>query len=200
GLIMSLEPDGRVVIIGCRNRPTQVWDTSRDQLLAELPSVTQVDGDFPSAYPAVSAGGDRAAIARGTTVAVYQLPGGRPMRTIEHRAVVTAVAFASTGHDLVSGDIDGAVLITRDDREPILVGTSPSSIDVVGFVAEGLVVAADRGRRMRVYRADPESRLLAEVEVPTRIGLLRPSRDGRRLITVPNYTGNTESAVLWDLE
>jgi hypothetical protein len=44
--------------------PTRIWDTAHDQLLAELPSVTQVDGDFASAFPAVSAAGDRAAIAR----------------------------------------------------------------------------------------------------------------------------------------
>jgi WD40 repeat protein len=96
------------------------------------------------------------------------------------------------------------VLVTRDGREPIVVRASPFGIDAVGFLADGRVVAVDATRRMQVYEADPDDEnrrsLLAEVEVPTRVGLLRPSQDGLRLITVPNYTGNTAPAVLWDLE
>src|SRR6185369_11088308 len=53
GLGTSTEPDGRFIAVGCRNHVTRVWDTSRDQLLAELPSVSQVDGGFTSAFPAV---------------------------------------------------------------------------------------------------------------------------------------------------
>ena len=86
GLVSSLEPDRRFVAVGCIDHPTRIWDTAHDQLLAELPSVTQVDGDFASAFPAVSAAGDRAAIARGNTVEVYELPGGRLLRTIAHGA------------------------------------------------------------------------------------------------------------------
>jgi WD40 repeat protein/serine/threonine protein kinase len=201
GLVMSLEPDARFVVVGCRDRTTRVWDTSRDELIAELPSVTQVDGDFASAYPAVSASGDRAAIARGHMVMVYALPGGRLLRTIMHRAPVTAVAFARNGHDLVSGAVDGAVLVTHDEGEPIVIGTSPSGIDVVGLLANGRVVAVDAARQMRFYEAAPDgNHLLAEVEVPTRVGLLRVSQNGLRMITVPSYTGNTAAAVLWDLE
>jgi hypothetical protein len=52
-------------------------------------------------------------------VAVYALPGGRIVRTIAHDAPVNVVAFARTGHDIVSGAVDGSLLITRDDGEPI---------------------------------------------------------------------------------
>jgi WD40 repeat protein len=97
GLGPSPEPDRRFIAVGCRGRSTLVWDTARDQLLAELPGVTPVDGDFLSAIPGVSAGGNRAAIARGNTVEIYALPGGRLLRTIRHGAPVNAVAFAPTG-------------------------------------------------------------------------------------------------------
>jgi WD40 repeat protein len=201
GVATSLVPDQKFVAISCQDRATRVWDTSRDKLLAELPSVTPVSGDFASAFPVVDAGGDRAAIARGDTVAIYELPGGRLLRTITHGAAVSAVAFASTGHDLVSGALDGTVLVTRDGRDPIAMSASPFGIDAAGFLADGRVVAVDVTRQMRVFDADPDhSRLLAAVEVPTRVGLLRPSQDGLRLITVPSYTGNTAPAVLWDLE
>jgi WD40 repeat protein len=163
--------------------------------------VTQVDGEFASAYPAVSTSGDRAAIARGNMVQVYALPGGRLVRTIMHRAAVSAVAFASTGTDVVSGSVDGEILVASDGREPIMMGASPSGIDAVALLANRRVVAVDAARQMRFYEAAPEgTRLVAEVEVPTRVGLLRLSRNGLRLITVPSYTGNTAAAVLWDLE
>ncbi|MGH9886943.1 MAG: hypothetical protein ACREBE_15555, partial [bacterium] len=59
GLVTSLQPDDRFVAVSCREHPTRVFDTAHDQLIAELPSVTSAGGDFASAYPAVSATGDR---------------------------------------------------------------------------------------------------------------------------------------------
>jgi hypothetical protein len=43
--------------------------------------VSNVEGDFTSAFPAVSGAVDRAAIARGNAVEVYELPGSRLLRT-----------------------------------------------------------------------------------------------------------------------
>jgi len=198
GLVTSLEPDRRFVAIGCRNEPTRVWDTARDELLAELPSVTQTANGFSSAFPAVSFAGDRAAIARGNTVVVYELPGGRALRTITHSAAVNTVAFAATGHDVVSGAIDGSLLVTRDSRESIALPMSPAGIDVAAILADGRVVAADARSRLRVYDPDRNA-VLAELEVPARVRTLRPSSNGRRLVTVPGYLDKT-APVLLDLE
>ena len=192
GLVTSPEPDRRFVAVGCRDHATRVWDTARDQLLAELPSVTQVDGDFTSAFPAVSSAGDRAAIARGNTVEVYELPGGRLLRTIAHGAPVNAVAFASTGRDIVSGAVDGSLLVTRDDGAVLALPTSAGGIDAVGFLPDGRVVAADAQRRLRVY--DPGGAVLADLEIPVRVMSLRV--DGTRLVTVPIYTGNAAPPLL----
>jgi WD40 repeat protein/serine/threonine protein kinase len=198
GLVASLEPDQRFLAIGCRNHPARVWDTSRDQLLAELPGVSHVDGDFTSAFPAVSAAGDRAAIARGYTVEVYELPGGRLSRTITHGAAVNAVAFASRGGDLVSGAIDGSLLVSREGHEPVALPTSAGGIDAAGFLPDGRVIAADAGKRLRIYDPD-RGEILADFATTTRMRSLRPSPDGLRLVTVPSY--NTPAApVLWDLE
>jgi WD40 repeat protein len=193
---LSHEPDRRFIAVGCGNRPTRVWDTARDELLAELPSATPVAGDFASAYPAVSGAGDRAAIARGNVVAVYELPGGRLLRTIAHGAPVSAVTFATTRRDVVSGAIDGTLLVTRDDGARLVLPASPGSIDAAEFLPDGRVITSDAQRRLRVY--DPGGAVLADLEIPVRVTSL--GIDGTRLVTVPIYTGGTASPALVDLE
>jgi WD40 repeat protein len=198
GLLTSLEPDQRFVAIGCRAHPTQVWDTSREQMVAELPSVTPVEGDFTGAYPAVSKAGDLVAIARGSTVAVYAVPGDRLVRTIVHGAPVNAVAFATTGHDIVSGAVDGSLIVTRENGAQLVLPASSSGIDAVGFLSDGRIVAADAQRHLRVY--DPGGARVADLEASGRVRMLRVSSDGSRLVTVPNFIGKVEPADLWDVE
>ena len=196
GLGISPEPDRRFVAIGCRDHGTRVWDTAHDQLLAELPSASHVDGDFTSAFPAVSAAGDRAAIARGDAVDVYELPGGRLLRTIVHHAPVNAVAFATTGRDLVSGAVDGSLLVARDNGALLALPISSGGIDAAAFLPDGRVVASDAQRRLRVY--SPGGAVLADLELPTRVMSLRI--DGPRLVTIPIYSGSAAPPVLVDLE
>jgi WD40 repeat protein len=196
GLVTSAEPDRRFIAVGCRDHATRVWDTSRDLLLAELPSVSQVDGDFTSAFPAVSSAGDRAAIARGTTVEVYELPGRHLLRTIAHSAPVNAVAFAGTGRDIVSGSIDGSLLVTRDDGAVLALPASAGGIDAAAFLPDGRVVASDAQPRLRVYA--PGGAVLADLEIPMRVMSLRI--DGTRLVTIPIYSGNAAPPLLLDVE
>jgi WD40 repeat protein len=48
---------------------------------------------------------------------------------------------------------------------------------------------------------DPDrAEILADLETPTRVGLLRASPDGRRLVTVPSYRAEAAPAALWDLQ
>jgi WD40 repeat protein len=208
GFVTSLEPDRRFIAIGCKNHATLIWDTAHDQLLAELPSVTLGDGDtsaFQAApvYPAVSTAGDRAAIARGNAVMIYALPGGQLVRTITHVAPVSAVAFAGTGHDLISGATDGSLLLIREGHEPVALPASPDGIDATAFLTDGRVVVADAGDRLRIYAPEGNT-ILAELAMPTRAGWLRASPDGRRLITIPHATGSSigmaAPPMLWDLE
>jgi WD40 repeat protein/serine/threonine protein kinase len=196
GIVTTPEPDRRFIAVGCRDRATRVWDTARDQLVVELPSVSHVEGDFTSAFPAVSGAGDRAAIARGHAVEVYELPGGRLLRTIAHDAAVNAVAFATTGREIVSGAVDGSLLVTRDDGARLVLPASPGGIDAVEFLRDGRLVSSDAQRRLRVY--DPGGAVLADLELPTRVMSLRI--DGARLVTVPIHTGGPASPVLVDLE
>ncbi|HEX8113025.1 MAG TPA: serine/threonine-protein kinase [Kofleriaceae bacterium] len=191
----SSTSDGRFVAVGCQDHATRVWDTVRDQLVAELPATTLVAGDSPSAYPAVSSGGDRTAIARGNTVEVYELPGGRLLRTVAHGAPVNAVAFAKTGRDLVSGATDGSVIVTRDGGTRIVPPAAPSGVDAVGFLPDGRVVVSDAQRRLRVY--DPGGAVLAEIEIPTRVRSLRVG--GNRIVGIP-YTSKAAPSLLVDLE
>jgi WD40 repeat protein len=220
---VSQDEDRRFIAISCASRGSYVWDTAQDRLLAQLPSATRPPGEVPPAFPVVSAAGDLAAIADGTAVVIYALPGGRPVRTILHPAAVNAVAFARTGHDLISASIDGSLLVTRDASDPFALPEFGGEIDAVGFVPDGRVVVAgsrlvDREARrdldvpdgrvvvaasrseLRVY--DPRSgRILAEVAlaVKTDVRAFRVSSDSRRLITIAK-PGKPVPPELWDLE
>lgn len=199
GIDTSAEPDHRFVAVGCRDHATRVWDTSRDLLLAELPNVSRVDGDFTSAFPAVSSAGDQAAIARGNTVEVYELPSGRLLRMIAHGAAVNAVAFATTRRDIVSGAVDGSLRVTRESGAQVILPTVPGGIDAVEFLPDGRVIAADAKRRLRVY--DAGGSILADLELPGRVMSLRI--EGTRLVTLPvapPVTGNVGPPLLVDLE
>jgi eukaryotic-like serine/threonine-protein kinase len=196
------EPDRRFVAIDCGGQ-THVWDTAHDQLVTLLPSVTRVNRDWSSASPVVAPAGDLAAIARDDTVELYDLPSGRLIRVIHHRAAVTAVAFAAARRVLVSGDTGGGLLVTREGYEPVALPSSSRGIDAAGFLADGRVMAVDASRRLRVY-APGTWAVLADLELPTRVVSLRPSLDGLRLITlpsthVPSYVGKAASPILWDL-
>ena len=197
GLVTSLEPDQRFLAIGCKDHPTRVWDTARNQLLAELPSVTPTEHDFASAYPAVSAAGDRAAIARGDKVEIYELPGGRLLHTIAHDAPVTTVAFSSAGRDIVSGAANGSLLVTRDSGALLALPRSSGAIDVAGFLPDGRVVAVDQQWQLHVY--GPGGAVLANLATSARVRALRMSADGRRLVTVPSFMGTVAPTELWDL-
>jgi WD40 repeat protein/serine/threonine protein kinase len=193
----SLVPDQRFIALSCRNHGTHVWDTARGELLAELPSVSTVDGDYFSALPALTSNGDRAAIARGNTVEVYALPSGQLLRTITHPAAVNAAAFAPAGHDLVSGAVDGSLLLTHDEGEPVALPTSSAGIDAAAILADGRVVAADASDRLRVIGPGSNA-LLMDLAAPSRMRLLRPSPDGTRLVTIS--TRSEQAPLLYDLD
>jgi WD40 repeat protein len=196
GRVMGAVPEGRFIAIGCGMRPTAVWDTAQDRLLTELPAATpSVTGGYASAFPAISADGDRAAIARGNTVALYEIPGGRLLRTIEHKAAISAVAFASDGRDLATGAIDGSTTVTRDDGSSEVLQAG-AGVDTVELLPDGRVVVSDAARRLRVYGAN--GAILADLETPSRIRSLR--RAGDRIVALPSYTGPIVPPVLVDLE
>jgi WD40 repeat protein len=199
GVASSLEPDRRFVAVGCRGHRTQVWDTARDLLLADLPGMSAGQDDFAPALPAVSADGNRVAVARGNAVEIYGLPGGTLLRTVSHGAAVTAVAFAGAGRDLVSGGADGSVLLTRDGSATLALPLAAGGIDAAAILPDRRVVVTDARKRLRVYPPDGNT-ALTDLSIPARVGLLRPSPDGRLLITVPGQMGESTPPMLWDLE
>ena len=195
GIVSGAQPDSRFVAVGCGTRPTRVWDTAHDRLFAELPSVTPIEGGgFTSAFPAVSAEGDRAAIARGNAVELYALPGGRLLRRIEHAAPVSAVAFAPMGRDLVSGAVDGSILVTRDDGASRALQAA-AGIDVAELLPDGRVVAGDAERRLRVFSSS--GTVLADLEMPVRVMSLR--REGGRLVALPSYLAAASPPLVVDV-
>jgi WD40 repeat protein len=193
----KLEPDRRFVAVGCAGRPTRVWDTANDRLLAELPPVSMASyTDSP--LPAVSAAGDHAAIAHGNTVAIYAIPGATLVRSVEHRAAVNAIAFATTGDDLISGGSDGSVLVAREGRDPIALPSFVAPVDAVAFLSDGRPVAA-AGGRLRIYHAD-RAALYAEFDASFRVVALRASADARRLLAVPSLYAASALPMLCDVD
>lgn len=190
------EPDSRFIAVGCKDHPTRIWDMAHDQMLAELPSVSHADGDFATAFPVVSGTGSRAAIVRGNTVEVYELPGDRLVRKNNHGAQVNAVAYDPTGRDIVSGAANGSLLVTRANGVPFGLPSSPGGIDAVAALSDGRLVTSDAQRHLRVY--DPNGVILADLELPDRAMSLRIA--GTRLVTIPIPTGNAASPTLLDLE
>jgi WD40 repeat protein len=143
----------------------------------------------------VSEAGDRAAIARSNAVELYELPGGRLLRTIPHHAAVSALAFANHGTQLVSGAVDGSVLIARDDSAQIALQAS-AGVDVVLVLPDGRMVVSDAQRRLRFY--DAAGTTLADLETPVRLMSLRPQ--GSRLVAIPSDLGNAAPPLLLDLD
>jgi serine/threonine protein kinase/WD40 repeat protein len=195
GIITMSEPERRFVAVACGDHPTRVWDTASDRLVAELPRVSRVEGDFTSAFPVVSAAGDRAAIARGDTVEIYELPSVRLLHTIVHEAAVNAVAFAPIGRDTISGAIDGSLRVSREGGSLVVLPTAPGGIDAVAILSDGRLIAADAQRQLRIY--DPGGGVLATLELPGRASSLRS--EGDRLVTVPIATNDGSPPVLVDL-
>jgi WD40 repeat protein len=196
GIVTGPVPDERFVAVGCGARATAVWDTMNDKLLAELPPVTPITtGGYTSAFPAVSVDGEQAAIARDRTVEIYQLPGGRLLYKIEHNATVSSVRFASSGHDVVSGAIDGSTIVTRQDGSKQVL-QARGGVDTVELLPDGRIVVADAARRLRVYASS--GAVLADLETPARIMSTR--READRIVALSSYTGPTAPPILVDLE
>ena len=201
---MGSRPDQRFIAVGCRDLPTRVWDTSQDRLLAELPSSTPLEADgFISAAPAVSAAGDLAAIPRGAAVAVYGLPEGRLLRTLEHGAAVSAIAFAGTGRALVSGALDGSVRVVREDGTELVLQAS-GGVTAAALLPDGRVLVADAERHLRAFAAD--GTVLADLPFPfasCRFGPPRPAsspsrsatgRWGRRCLSISMRTASSRGS------
>jgi WD40 repeat protein/serine/threonine protein kinase len=196
GTDASLDEDRRFITVSCKTHGIHIWDTAQDELLADLPSVAP--RPEREVFPAVSAAGDRAAIARGKTVAIYQLPGGRELGTIAHPAEVTAVAFAGSGHELVSGSSDGSLQITHDLDASVALPGFASAIDTVKFTRDNRVIATDAQSQLRIY--DPlRTTGFAELALPIRARTLRISSDGHRLIAI-TASSTPASPVLVDLD
>jgi WD40 repeat protein len=145
----------------------------------------------------VSVDGDRVGIGIGNVVAIYELPSGKLIRSITHAAPVSAVAFSRAGRDLVSGSVDGSLLLTPDGGDSVVLARFSAGIDAVALTADRrLLVAGARGH-FSVYDLE-RNVVLAELESPIRIQSFRLSADGVRLITIPK-SGVQATAVLWDL-
>jgi WD40 repeat protein/serine/threonine protein kinase len=195
---MSSRPDRRFIAVGCRGLPTRVWDTAHDRLLAYLPSATPIDAkDFISAAPAVSSAGDLAAVARGTAVEIYELPGGRLLRTLEHGATVSAIAFVDSdaGRAMVSGALDGSVRVVREDGSTLALQAS-GGVEAVALLPDGRILVADAERRLVEYAVD--GTVLAALELPVRVMSLR--REGARIVALANCLASAAPPLVIDLE
>lgn len=191
------EPDARYSVIACSGHEIRVWDTGRGTLVAELPGVAgRVDDSAPP--PVVSQDGRLAAVARGDIVEMYDLSSATVVQRVQHRAAVTSIALGGAGgHGLLSGDLNGVVMLTVIGSESREVDRVVGGVDVVGFAPGSTVFVATSGAHLRLVALRGEH-LVADRTMPTRARLLRLSPDKRRLVTVPSLAGATGYPVLWN--
>jgi WD40 repeat protein len=156
---------------------------------------------IPDPYPAVTSLGDRAAVALGNVVTIFALPGGAPVRTIEHPALVRTLAFAPVGHDLVTASADGTLFVVRDGQAPVALSAPGGAITAIAFTPDGHAIAASANdHRLRVYDL-ARGQVVYELDGSLRtseVRALRVSPDGQRLVTMEMDT-TTVVPVLWDL-
>ena len=203
---ISFEEDRRFIAIGCKDHGSHIWDTAKELLLGDLPTVTPPDGNvFYRAAPATSADGTLAAIASDNSVNVYRLPWGPGFsdsqralaRSVHHGAQVNSVAFAPAGHTMVSASVDGSVLLTDDSGKVRSVATIRGGVDVVGILPDGrIAIAAERGQFL-IYNSATLTKTL-ETDLHLRAKAFRVSSTGRRLVIIP-VPGDPSPAVLWDI-
>jgi hypothetical protein len=110
------------------------------------------------------------------------------LRTLEHGAAVSAIAFTDSdaGHAMASGALDGAVRVVREDGSTLALQAS-GGVEAVALLPDGRVLVADAERRLDVYAAD--GTLLAALELPERVMSLR--REDTRLVALANCLANT---------
>ena len=196
GVVMRAQVARRYIAVACRDLPTHVWDTANERLLAVLPNAAPIKKDgSSSALPVVSVDGDRAAVPRGNRVEVYELPAPRLLRVIEHDVAVTAVAFGTSGRDLLTGALDGSILVTHDDGSKRAL-QAPASIDAAELTADGRVIVADAERRLRIYTSS--GAVSADLQMPARIISLQ--QVGERVLALPTYLGSAAPPLVIDLE
>jgi len=111
---------------------------------------------------------------------------------------VSALAFAKTGHDLVSGAVDGSLLYTPADSDSLVLAALPGGVDAVGLTPDRHVIVTGPLGRLRIHDLHRNS-VIAELDASSRVRSFRLSADGLRLITVPR-SGPAVAPVLWDLE
>lgn len=198
GLFGGVEPDGRYLAVQCPGCATRVWDTARDELLAELPEVVAARDDTPVPFPVTSLNGARAAIARGNTAEIHALPGGKLLRVEAHATAVTALAFGPGGA-LFSGDAAGGVLETRGETTIARTPAGGAGIDALVALPGGIVAAADTSGRVLILDGS-EVRRVAFSTNGARARMLRPSPNGRRLLVVPFHAGPPGPMVLVDVD
>ena len=191
-------PDRRFIALACPGVPTRILDTEQGTLVAELPIVNSFKADWFPVVASVSSSGDVAAIAQGRDVGIYELPNKRLQTTIHHGATVTFVSFDHSNHDLVTGDSDGVLMITKDGHPPELLNHMTGGVDLLEVLSDK-VVATSTDHQLFVFDRVTHA-ILAKLDTGTRIGAMSVSSDGASMATRPSFQQTAVvTPTLWSL-
>jgi WD40 repeat protein len=167
---------------------TAIWDTAGSAPVAELPGAELVE---------VSGDGGRAITASGSTSTLWDLRTGRALGRIEHRGAVDAVDWSPAERVALSAGEDGVVHLWREGRPALELGERGDAITAAAFTPDGrVVVIGDGNGVLRLFDA-ASGAAQATLEVGAGVEGFRFSRDGRRLVVMPQLGAAQPS--LWDL-
>ncbi|MEW9547354.1 NACHT and WD repeat domain-containing protein [Nonomuraea sp. NPDC050783] len=171
-MALSFSADGSVLATGSDDGTARLWDTaSRRQLGAPI---TRARYECSEVHLALSPDGRTLATACFSTVRLYDVATRRVLGSIEHEAVVSALAYRPDGRILVTGDFRGVVrqwdAVTHRPHGPPLGRPDhgrdlASIVRAVAFTRDGTSLAVARGETVRLWdpatsrpRGDPIAR------------------------------------------
>ena len=178
--------DSRFMVTACE-RGTTIWDAEAGSAVAELPGAELAE---------VSADGGRAITASGSAATLWEVASRREIGRIEHRAAITAVDWSPAGTAALVAGEDGGLVVWRQTGGTRSLARADQPVATAAFAPDRETIVAGAGSALRIL--DPESgEELASLATDAPVGGLRFSRDGRRLVVLPQIGGGDPS--LWDL-
>jgi WD40 repeat protein len=192
---VALSPDGTLAACGLANNTLLVFDLKppKDPQKPTPPKKLAGHGGAVEDLAFTAKGDQLISACADKNVRVWDLAGGKVVRTLSHGAAVSALALSKDSKLLASGGADKAVkLWTLADGKLQATITTPAAVQGVSLSPDGKQLAvAGQDNRARVYDLDGQMREFFPHDGPVTAALFH--NDGKRILT----TSADKTARIW---